>query len=187
MPLIFVTGPQRSGTTIAARILAHDLNRPYVDEAEYTPNDIPTNAVIQAPFILKSVLELSFLFPEAHFVFMDRDKEEIIKSMERIEWYKDYIDDPLFYSTYVDHTYQYLELLCKTLDEDRWSILPYASLSNHPLFITNRDGFTVRQWQKDKPQGPTLWRNDDNTRSYKVRLQDISSSTLAPIRSTIPH
>jgi hypothetical protein len=185
MPLIFVTGPQRSGTTIAARILSHDLNRPYIDESEYTPHDIPSNAVIQAPFILKSVLELSYVFPESHFVFMDRDKEEIIQSMERIEWYKDYIDDPQFYSDYVDHTYRYLELLCHTLDEDRWSILPYASLSNHPLFVTNRDDFTVRQWQKDKPKGPKLWRNDNSTGSYKVRLQDISTSAMATIRSTI--
>jgi hypothetical protein len=186
MPLIFVTGPQRSGTTIAARILATDLKRSYVDESEYTPNVIPPNAVIQAPFIIKSVLELSYLFPKAHFVFMQRNKDDIVKSMERIEWYKDYIQDSSFYNTYVEHTYRYIDLLCETLPKDRWSILRYDSLATHPLFVKDRDDFTVRQWQKDKPEGPTTWRNDNSTGSYKVRLQDVSSSSMATIRSTIP-
>ena len=185
MAPIFVTGPQRSGTTIAARILATDLNRTYVDEAEYTPNAIPPNAVIQAPFIIKFTLELSYMFPKAHFVFMERDKEDIVRSMERIEWYKDYIQDATFYNTYVEHTYKYIDLLCETLPKDRWSILQYDSLTTHPLFVKDRDDFTVRQWQKDKPEGPTTWRNDNGTGSYKVRLQDVSSSSMATIRSTI--
>lgn len=185
MAPIFVTGPQRSGTTIAARILATDLNRTYVDEAEYTPNNLPRNAVIQAPFILKFVLELSFMFPKAHFVFMERNKADIVKSMERIEWYKDYFTDSTFYDTYVDHTYKYINLLCDTLPKDRWSVLQYDSLINHPLFINDRYDFTVRQWQKDKPEGPTTWRNDNSTGSYKVRLQDVSSSSMATTRSTV--
>lgn len=185
MSPIFVTGPQRSGTTIAARILAFDLNRTYVDESEYTPKAIPTNAIIQAPFIIKFVLELSFMFPESYFVFMYRDKNEIIKSMERIEWYKDYITDSNFYNTYVEHTYKYIDLLCNTLPEDRWSVLHYDSLATHPLFVKDRHDFTVRQWQKDQPKGPKTWRNDDDTGSYKIRLQDVSSSTMATARSTI--
>jgi hypothetical protein len=185
MAPIFVTGPQRSGTTIAARILASDFKRPYVDESEYTPQSIPPNAVIQAPFIIKAVIELSFMFPKAQFVFMERNVEDIIKSMERIEWYKDYIDDPLFYRTYVEHMYQYIDLLCKTLPEDRWSILQYDALTTHPLFVTDRHGFTVRQWQKDNPQGPATWRNDNDTGSYKVRLQNISTSAMASTRLAI--
>jgi hypothetical protein len=185
MAPIFVTGPQRSGTTIAARILAADLNRTYVDEAEYTPSNLPKNAVIQAPFIIKFALELSYMFPKAHFVFMERDKEDIVKSMEKIEWYKDYIQDAAFYKPYVEHTYRYIDLLCETLPKDRWSILHYDSLTTHPLFVKDRHDFTVRQWQKDKPEGPTTWRNDDSTGSYKVRLQDVPSSSVATIRSTI--
>ena len=187
MAPIFVTGPQRSGTTIAAHILAFDLNRTYVDESEYTQNNLPKNAVIQAPFIIKFVLELSYMFPKAHFVFMERDKNDIIKSMERIEWYKDYISDSSFYDIYVEHTYKYIDLLCNTLPKDRWSVLQYDSLITHPLFINDRHDFTVRQWQKDKPEGPTTWRNDNSTGSYKVRLQDVSSSSMATIRSTIPN
>jgi len=185
MSPIFVTGPQRSGTTIASRILASDLHLTYVDESEYTPAALPPKAVIQAPFIIKFVLELSYLFPKAHFVFMERSKEDIIKSMERIEWYKDYIADPSFYNDYVDHTTKYIDLLCNALPKDRWSILQYESLANHPLFVKDRHGFTVRQWQTDKPKGPTTWRNDDATRSYKVRLQDVSTGPMGSARPTL--
>ena len=85
---IFVTGPQRSGTRLAAQIIARQTGRTFVDELDYNP-DIPMNSVIQAPFLLKAVIELSFMFPTAEFAFMYRNVDDIVKSMEHIEWYKD--------------------------------------------------------------------------------------------------
>lgn len=168
--LIFVTGPQRCGSTIAAKILSIDLNRPYVDESQYNPDSLPANAVIQAPFANKSVLELSFKFPTAHFVFVERNHQDIVQSMERIEWYKDLIDHPSFYKSYVQHIYNYIELIKQTLPKERWSVLLYDSLKTHPLFITDRNEFTVRQSSKENPEGPTTWRNDGHTGSYKIRF-----------------
>ena len=63
MDPIFVTGAQRSGTTIAARIIASDLNANYVDESDYHPEDLPSNAIIQAPFIYKFVPCLLYTSP----------------------------------------------------------------------------------------------------------------------------
>ncbi len=57
---IFVVGPQRSGTRIASHIIAHESGRTFVDELEYNLH-IPLNSVVQAPFLLKAVVELSFL------------------------------------------------------------------------------------------------------------------------------
>ena len=85
---IFVTGPQRAGSRLASHIVAKQTGRKFIDELEYNI-DIPMNSVIQAPFLLKTVIELSFVFPTAQFAFMYRDKHDIIKSMERVEWYKD--------------------------------------------------------------------------------------------------
>ena len=59
------------------------------------------NSVIQAPFLLKAVIELSFIFPTAQFAFMYRNKEDIIKSMERVEWYKDYSDNPIIFTVHL--------------------------------------------------------------------------------------
>ena len=176
---VFVTGPQRSGTTIAARILAHDLGRTYIDESEYHADTLPSDAIVQAPFLYKFVPELSFKHPGAHFIFMQRDKLQIVRSMERIEWYKDYIDHPDFYSTYVDTVYNTIDAFKLTLTENRWTDLEYDSLRTHPLFINDRKTFTARQWEKDKPIGPATWRNDKPTESYSIRFQDIPPGSVA--------
>jgi hypothetical protein len=161
---IFVTGPQRSGSRIAAHIISKKTDRVFIDELDYHPS-ISLNSVVQAPFLLKSVLELSYAFPTAQFAFMYRDVDDIVKSMERIEWYKDFIDHPGFYLDYVKHCYRYIDFLKKELSYNRWFDISYESLSCDPLFVTNRDNFTVKQHIPNKPLGPKTWRNDDYVRS----------------------
>lgn len=163
---IIVTGPQRAGSRIAANILASDLGGVFVDELEYRL-PLPPRAVVQAPFLLKSVIELSFILPDAKFVFMYRNPKDIVASMERIEWYKDYSTDPDFYMTYVKHCYEYIELLKRTLRKDQWFEIYYESLVNHPMFVEDRTGFTVKQHLPDEPNGPTTWRNDEYIRTVK--------------------
>ena len=163
---IFVTGPQRAGSRLAAHIIARQTGRTFIDELDYSP-DIPMNSVIQAPFLLKAVIELSFMFPTAQFAFMYRNKQDIIKSMERIEWYKDYTDHPNFYSTFVDHCYNYIEQLKNELPQDRWFDIHYESLVQDPLFVTDRSNFTVKQHLPNVPHGPKLWRNDEYIRTVK--------------------
>lgn len=163
---IFVTGPQRSGTRLAAQIIARQTGRTFVDELDYNP-DIPMNSVIQAPFLLKAVFELSFMFPTAEFAFMYRDVDDVVKSMEHIEWYKDYIDDPKFYLNFVEHSYRYIDFLKKELDASRWFDIRYESLVQDPLFVKDRSNFTVKQYLPDKPDGPETWRNDEYIRAVK--------------------
>tara|TARA_X000001036_G_C20504529_1_gene735324 strand:- start:304 stop:810 length:507 start_codon:yes stop_codon:yes gene_type:complete len=163
---IFVTGPQRAGSMLASHIIARDTNRVFVDEFDYNPN-IPNNSVVQSPVLLKAVLELSFMFPTAKFAFMYRDKNDIIKSMERVQWYKDYIDHPDFYTTYVDHCYDFIDTIKQSLDNKRWFDIHYQSLKDDPLFITDRTDFTVKQYLPGKPDGPKTWRNDEYIRTIK--------------------
>ena len=163
---IFVTGPQRAGSRLASHIIARQTGREFVDELDYSP-DIPMNSVIQAPFLLKAVIELSFMFPTAQFAFMYRDKQDIIKSMERIEWYKDYIKHHKFYSTFVDHCYNYIEQLKNELPQDKWFDIHYESLVQDPLFVKDRSNFTVKQYLPDKLDGPETWRNDEYIRTVK--------------------
>ena len=86
---ILVTGPQRSGTTIAARILAHEFGYCYVDENSiYT--HLPQFAkmfldsgtfVVQAPALCYVADTLG-----ATVVIMRRNIDDIHKSEERIGW-----------------------------------------------------------------------------------------------------
>jgi len=161
---IFVTGPQRSGTRLAAHIIARETGRKFIDETKYN-FDIPMNSVIQAPFLLKAVFELSFVFPTAQFAFMYRNTDDIVSSLERIEWYKDYIDSPDFYKKYINHNYQFIKQLKSELPEDRWFDIKYESLSHDPLFVKDRSSFTTKQHLPNKPNGPKTWRNDDNLRT----------------------
>lgn len=163
---IFVVGPQRAGTRLAARIIERQTGRTFVDELGYSIN-VPDDSVIQAPFLLKAVLELSFYHPTAQFAFVYRNKQDIIKSMERIEWCKDYTDDPNFYSAYIDHCYTYIDQLKNELPQERWFDIQYESLVHDPLFVKDRSDFTVKQHLPDKPNGPKTWRNDGYIRTVK--------------------
>lgn len=163
---IFVIGPQRAGSTLAARIIERQTGRIFIDELDYSIN-VPDNSVVQAPFLLKAVLELSFYHPTAQFAFMYRNKQDIIKSMERIEWCKDYTDDPNFYSAYIDHCYTYIDQLKNELPQQRWFDIQYESLVHDPLFVKDRSNFTVKQHLPDKPNGPKTWRNDGYIRTVK--------------------
>ena len=163
---IFVVGPQRAGSTLAAHIIERQTGRTFIDELDYSIN-VPDDSVIQAPFLLKAVLELSFYHPTAQFAFMYRNKQDIIKSMERIEWCKDYTDDPNFYSAYIDHCYTYIDQLKNELPQERWFDIQYESLVHDPLFVKDRSDFTVKQHLPDKPNGPKTWRNDGYIRTVK--------------------
>jgi len=163
---IIVTGPQRAGSRIASHILCADLDGVFVDELEYAL-PLPERAVVQAPFLLKSVLELSYVLPNAKFVFMYRNPKDIIASMERIQWYKDYVTDPNFYPAYVKHCYEYIDMLKRTLKPDRWFDIQYESLRAHHLFVDDRTGFTVKQHLPGQPNGPETWRNDEYIRTVK--------------------
>jgi len=163
---IIVTGPQRAGSHIAAHILAHDLGGVFVDELDYRL-PLPPKAIVQAPFLLKAAVELSYMIPNVKFAFMYRTPQDIVKSMKRIQWYQDYTTDPDFYSSYVKHCYEYIDLLKRTLREDQWFDIHYESLQTHPLFVQDRTGFTVKQHLPNVPNGPTTWRNDEYIRAVK--------------------
>ena len=166
---IIVTGPQRAGSHIATHIIAQETGGVFVDELDYSLS-LPPKAVVQAPFLLKSVLELSYIMPDATFAFMYRNPDDIVASLKRIEWYKDYYKDESFYPVYVQHCYQTIDLLKQTLQPERWFDVHYESLMFHPSFVKDRTDFTVKQYLPDKPVGPTTWRNDEYITAVKERL-----------------
>lgn len=89
---ILLIGPQRSGTTIGARMLAHDLGCRYVDEQEHGNHRDRViellrdeRVVVQAPVMSGSVHELPTI-KRCAVVWMLRDREEVIASMHRVHW-----------------------------------------------------------------------------------------------------
>lgn len=91
---IVVTGPQRSGTTIAARMIAHDTGHAYVDESEIHVDNlrlmrllmrVGKQVVIQCPGLSRHAHEWRHHSGNL-VVWMCRPLEDIVQSQERIGW-----------------------------------------------------------------------------------------------------
>ncbi len=90
---IIVTGPQRSGTTILSKMLAHDMNYKLVDEDDYHVHDLTLfnkelcemgNKVIHAPamsHVLHRIQQTKTII-----IWVIRDFESIRDSVQRIQW-----------------------------------------------------------------------------------------------------
>jgi hypothetical protein len=174
-PLI-VTGCQRSGTVLVTRALAYDLNLEVLGDRDFTPNVTGieklytliengiTDIVIQMPTALNFFVDLHHSIPDAHFVGVIRDTEDIIESMKRIKWQFDhhyhYID---FYYDHIKMMKGNWELLKNILPETCWTEFKYESFRKHPLYVEKeqRKDFTVHQWSPDKPVGPKYYLKND--------------------------
>jgi len=155
---VLVTGPQRSGTRIAAKIIANDLGYKYVDEDEFGVYDIArflgiyeqqTNIVIQCP----SMSRYAHLFNHegTFIVFMMRDVAEIIASQKRINWTADK-EERRRYGNVKDERpisvikYDYWERVQKPMTL-KYLEMNYNDLSTSHLWISkaNRLKFTAKQ------------------------------------------
>jgi len=90
---VIVSGPQRSGTRIAAHMLAHDLGRAYVDESQIGLRSLrklfaclvsEEATVMQAPAVSAGLHWIDH--DDTLVVFMRRDVEAIQQSQDRIGW-----------------------------------------------------------------------------------------------------
>ncbi len=162
-PKLLVTGPARSGTTIASEILAQDLGYECLLEEVYDVHDLhkafdlwkySTEIVLQAP----SLSSYCHLFvPPGAIIWMIRPVEEIIRSQLRVGW-------QLPKQEIISYQEQNLEKIAetklyywrnyqKTLVEDRCFELDYHSLHSHPLWISDplRSNFHLRQTSNVSP------------------------------------
>ena len=174
-PLI-VTGCQRSGTVLVTRALAYDLNLEVLGDRDFTPNVTGieklytliengiTDIVIQMPTALNCFVDLHHSIPDAHFVGVIRDTEDIIESMKRIRWRIDAVYH------WPDYMYDHIcmmkgnwELLKQILPNTAWTEVNYTDFEEHSLFIPKeqRKEFHVNQWSPDKPIGPRFFSKND--------------------------
>lgn len=160
---ILVTGPQRSGTTIAAEIIAAETAMPYVDERSYGWRDLAAlsmlvandeRMVIQYPNFAHIIEQ--FTADDICIVFMHRQPTDILQSQKRINWKSASYQRKLYRGKvpYINHwltpvcVIKYLHwhlhqksLVLHSLD------LPYHSLKQHPRWVEQprRSMFTSKQ------------------------------------------
>jgi hypothetical protein len=158
---IAVTGPQRSGTTIAAKMIAEDTGYRFMDEKEFGTFNSERwrrllqdeyGIVVQCPHMLKDAVDdppTGVLI-----VLMRRPLDEIHASDERVQWQAEYNGNTtelrkfglcegdsarVKYDYWDNHDkdFPYLEL-------------PYERLAGHPLYVAQplRQFFQMKQTRK---------------------------------------
>jgi hypothetical protein len=159
---IVVTGPQRSGTTIVARAISHDLARDYVDEVEFIATDYlrwlqlmdrQRSFVVQAPGMCRFVHEVG-IRPEVAVVLCRRDVADIVASQERIGWQHEAFELNRYGLTLADGKgiadikYEFWDTYQWEFIRNRFEV-DYESLVEHPLWVPKerRANFGRRQWR----------------------------------------
>lgn len=160
---IFVTGPQRSGTRIAAQMVAHDTGLKYVDEKAFSGDSLTSlwpllsddqPMVIQCPAACRWVH--LFTAPENAVVLMRRAVDDIIASQNRIGWDREpseLIKYDLLDGTISEVKYRFWDETQRDLIHNPFEI-EYESLSEHPMWISKPDrvGFRWDQTRRQQPQ-----------------------------------
>jgi hypothetical protein len=164
---VIVTGPQRSGTTIATEIIAAELGVEAIREETFREDNLlrfascvaaPRRAIIQAP-ALSSIVHL-IKQRDIAVVFMFRDIEAIIRSEGRICWTSKY--ECYEKAKYLRSSDQrpiaeikyamWKETQCAMLGRRAFT-LAYDSLQSHKLWVPpdRRTRFGPRQTRDDEP------------------------------------
>ena len=160
---IIVTGPQRSGTRICARMIAADTGHTYVDKDEYGVHDVASFAeilersqiVVHAPAMSRFVHY--FDGEDTLIVWMRRDLNDILSSQARVNWtareewrervkYNGMRNKQPIAAIKID----FWERVQRPVVENYLEV-EYDSLSAHPLWIPEeqRRGWHAKQWRDE--------------------------------------
>lgn len=153
---IVVTGCQRSGTSIASKMIAHSLGRELIDEDDYGTKDYKrwisevrhnrASFVIQSPAMSRFIENVAL--SDVLIVYMLRNRDDVQRSIERIDW-KDWNDRVQYPPDRNAHIYDIKKNFWQLQKNSvmNWVELNYEGLASHNLWIKKdkRKDFQSRQ------------------------------------------
>jgi len=153
---ILVTGPQRSGTRICAKMIAHDLGYTYIDEDDLHMENLymmdyflrkKERNVVQCPALCRYIH--IFDWENTAVILIRRNIEDIIASQKRIGWRWEWLELARYDRTegvIAEVKYQYWEKYQKRKIKHAFEI-DYESLAAHPLWVPrdSRQNFKANQ------------------------------------------
>lgn len=160
---IVIVGSQRSGTQIAARIIASELDKVFVHESEYEVHNLSKmltfigNSVIHAPALTHLIQYLDPTPGNIGVVFIGRDFNDIIKSQKRIGWNEEDVEREKYFKEYgislldprpiciIKHDvfFENHNLYLNT------HYLNYYDFEQHPMFVSERYRKNFTAWQTE--------------------------------------
>lgn len=158
---LFVTGPQRSGTTFVSNCLALSFGLKLIDEMEFDAHfygmfkfiaSKHESWVVHGPALFHRLFDVISDFPDVTIIVVRRDLEEIRRSQERIKW------DPTIEEIAMNKEASDTRSIAQVKYDcwDRWKeIVPsyveyqYSDFKNHPLWVPEekRVNFSEKQWK----------------------------------------
>lgn len=169
-PVILVTGPQRSGTRICAKMIAHDTGHRFVDEREIHTDSVyeliqviryqrKGPVVVQCPALCYAVGWGYITWtPEIAVVLMRRSIHDIYESQKRIDWGWGNIEH-LHYANMPSPNLAIAQRKYWTWDNVQRQIImnpfevEYDSLSAHPLWVPKEQRKDWDAWQTEANDG----------------------------------
>lgn len=163
--VVIVTGPQRSGTTIAARIIAAESGMAYVDEDDYGTKDRAAwealvghgdGLVIQSPAMARWVHTAVSGMEDVAVVWMIRPLADIVYSQYRIGW--NGADERIKYGVSGDDN-RPIAIIKRAFwvssqrqEIEHWFEIDYSDLAAHHLWVdvNARVNFGTRQWRLEE-------------------------------------
>lgn len=160
--VIIVTGPQRSGTTIASVMIGMDLGFKVIDEEEFLVYDFDfmvktcslyKKYVVHCPAMFHKLEDVNLALPNAALVVMKRDIKDIQNSQKRIKWNEAYdkkitgcLNDS---RTMSEIDYEKFYFIKNKLSFPLILEMEYESLIEHELWVDKsmREGFRPKQWK----------------------------------------
>lgn len=152
--VILVTGPQRSGTRLIAKAIAHDTGHTYIDEVEikvdstyelfWIKEQTEGSIVVQCPglcYIAYLLMGIDGFF----MVMCMRDVRDIIISQERIGWGYEWLERLKYptnswkYESIAQVKYANWEYAREFLLPEQYLEIQYEEMKDHPLWVPKED------------------------------------------------
>jgi hypothetical protein len=141
--VVLVTGPQRSGTTITAQMIAYDTGHRYVDEFEFSVYDdvafdrtcnTGRDIVVQCPGMLRRIVDCP-PSDDVLVVMIRRALEDIRRSERRIRWECSAVELARLGRTSGDAALLKYEYWDQHKKPRHWRAVAFQDLIEHPLFL----------------------------------------------------
>jgi hypothetical protein len=161
---LFITGPQRSGTTFVANCLALSFGIKFIDEAEFDAHFYGKfkyiakqyeDWVVHGPALFHNVFDVINDFPDVTFVVVRRKLDDILASQTRISWGETGERNHMNLPPWDDRPIA--EIKYSTWDNWKkllpsWVEYRYEDFEVHPMWVPKerREKFHSKQWKEQE-------------------------------------